>query len=66
MVMKDLFVYSIAIDSIVDYPIGMERFFGWDAKAKKVSLFFTAIFFSMILCCMYCKQLKIGGTKVVK
>ena len=29
-------LYSVAIDSIVDYPIGMERFFGWDAKIKKV------------------------------
>lgn len=33
-------VYSIAIDTIVDYPIGMERFFGWDAKIKKVSVLF--------------------------
>ena len=37
----------LAIDSMVDYPIGMERFFGWDAKIKKVIM-------SLCVCARVC------------
>ena len=61
-----IIVHSIAIDSIVDYPIGMERFFGWDAKIKKVcdSVCVNSIMFTVTLYCVYCIMRKFGRGKV--
>jgi len=48
----------LAIDCMVDYPIGMERFFGWDAKIKKVIM-------SVCVCVCVCVYVCVHAYKCV-
>ena len=46
-------VHFLAIESMLEYPIGMERFFGWDAKLKKVTLSHAHTHTQIVLSCHY-------------